>query len=216
VKNTSKKLLEKTKEIWEEYYTHPFTMGIADETLDIEKFKFYMIQDYLYLIDYAKVFALGVAKSDDMQAAKRFAKALDLIYNGEMDIHRGYMKRLGISLEEAENTPVAIDNASYTSYMLKVAYEQGIAEIASAEFGRSVAAAGDNEFIAFHGLSAAFQTKALLRFLYLFHLKAQLLGDIGPFQRKAQHIHHGVCLVGIGVDTATFFRHGVKAQLGEP
>lgn len=132
MKNTSKKLLEKTKEIWEEYYTHPFTMGIADETLDIEKFKFYMIQDYLYLIDYAKVFALGVAKSDDMQAAKRFAKALDLIYNGEMDIHRGYMKRLGISLEEAENTPVAIDNASYTSYMLKVAYEQGIAEIAVA------------------------------------------------------------------------------------
>lgn len=132
MKETSRRLLEATKDIWEEYYTHPFTTGIGDETLDIEKFKFYMIQDYLYLIDYAKVFALGVAKSDDMKAAQRFAKALDLIYNGEMDIHRGYMKRLGISLEEAENTPVSIDNASYTSYMLRVAYEQGIAEIAVA------------------------------------------------------------------------------------
>lgn len=128
----SKRLLDATKEIWEEYYSHSFTNGISDETLDIEKFKFYMIQDYLYLIDYAKVFALGVAKATDLETAQRFAKALDLIYNGEMDIHRGYMQRLGISLEEAENTPVAIDNASYTAYMLKVAYEEGIAEIATA------------------------------------------------------------------------------------
>ena len=110
MKDTSKKLLEATKDIWAEYYTHPFTCGIGDESLDIEKLKFYMIQDYLYLIDYAKVFAIGVAKSDDMAAAQRFAKALDLIYNSEMDIHRSYMKRLGISLEEAENTKTSIDN----------------------------------------------------------------------------------------------------------
>ena len=48
------------------YHEHPFVKGIADGSLDKEKFKYYMIQDYLYLIDYTKVFALGAAKAKDL------------------------------------------------------------------------------------------------------------------------------------------------------
>ena len=42
------------------------------------------------------------------------------------------MTRLGIAKEEAEQTPVALDNLSYTSYMLRVAYEEGEAEVMAA------------------------------------------------------------------------------------
>ena len=49
-----------------------------------------------------------------------------------MDIHRAYMARLGITPEEAETANVALDNLSYTSYMLRVAYEEGQAEVAAA------------------------------------------------------------------------------------
>ena len=49
-----------------------------------------------------------------------------------MDIHRGYMGRLGITREELNATPAALDNLSYTSYMLRVAYEGGEAEILTA------------------------------------------------------------------------------------
>ena len=48
---TTEKLLEAAKDIWAEYNTHPFVKGIGDGSLDKEKFKYYMIQDYLYLID---------------------------------------------------------------------------------------------------------------------------------------------------------------------
>ena len=61
---TTERLLNVSKEIWEAYHEHPFVKGIADGSLDKEKFKYYMIQDYLYLLDYTKVFAIGVAKSD--------------------------------------------------------------------------------------------------------------------------------------------------------
>ena len=114
----SQRLLEATKEIWNEYYNHPFTNGIADGTLDIDKFRFYMIQDYLYLIDYARVFAIGVAKAGDIDTMRRYAHSLDAIFNGEMDIHRGYMKRLGITEEEVEGAKMSLDNKSYLSYML--------------------------------------------------------------------------------------------------
>ena len=129
---TTERLLACTRDIWEGYHVHPFVRGIADGSLAEDKFRFYMIQDYIYLIDYAKVFALGVAKARDMQTMRLFASYVHQILDGEMEIHKGYMKRLGISLEEAESTPAALDNASYTAYMLKVAYEEGPGEIAAA------------------------------------------------------------------------------------
>lgn len=129
---TTERLLAAAEHIWEEYHSHPFVRGIADGSLDQEKFRYYMIQDYLYLIDYAKVFAVGVAKASDMETMTLFAGYVHQILDGEMDIHKGYMKRLGISMEEVENTALALDNLSYTSYMLRVAYEEGAAEVAAA------------------------------------------------------------------------------------
>ena len=128
----TERLLNCTRNIWEGYHAHPFVRGIADGSLEEDKFRFYMIQDYIYLIDYAKVFALGVAKARDMETMRLFASYVHQILDGEMEIHKGYMKRLGIPLEEAESTPAALDNASYTAYMLKVAYEEGPGEIAAA------------------------------------------------------------------------------------
>ena len=91
-----------------------------------------MIQDYLYLIDYAKVFAVGAAKAFDKDTMREFSAYTDSLMNGEMEIHRSYMKRLGITEEEAEHCPAALDNISYTSYMLRIAYEGGIADVMAA------------------------------------------------------------------------------------
>lgn len=129
---TTERLLKATEDIWKKYHTHPFVRGIADGSLDKEKFRYYMIQDYRYLIDYAKVFAVGVAKARDMETMRLFSGYIHQILDGEMDIHKDYMKRLGISLEEAESTPMALDNLSYTSYMLRIAYEGGAGEVAAA------------------------------------------------------------------------------------
>lgn len=129
---TTEKLLDAVKEIWEGYHTHPFVKGIGDGSLDKEKFKYYMIQDYLYLVDYTKVFAVGAAKANDLETMRIFAGYIHAILDGEMDIHKAYMKRLGISLTEAFNAPAALDTVSYTSYMLRAAYEAGPAETAAA------------------------------------------------------------------------------------
>lgn len=126
------KLLSATAGIWAEYNQHPFVKGIEDGTLDKEKFKYYIIQDYLYLIEYAKVFGIGIAKAKSMETLKLFGSYVHQLTDGEMDIHRGYMGELGISQQEIDDTPHALDNLSYTSYMLRVAYEEGEAEILAA------------------------------------------------------------------------------------
>lgn len=129
---TSERLLKASEKIWECYHTHPFVQGLKYGTLDIQKFRRYMIQDYWYLMDYTKVFAIGVAKSKSVETMNLFAKYIQAILGGEVNVHNGYMIDLGISREELESTPIEQDNRSYTSYMLRVAYEGGEAEILAA------------------------------------------------------------------------------------
>ena len=118
--------------IWPEYYKHPFVKGIEDGTLDREKFRYYIKQDFLYLMEYTKVFGIGIAKAKSIATTKLFASYVHLLTESEMDIHRGYMGRLGITEQELAETPRALDNLSYTSYMLRIAYEEGEAEMLAA------------------------------------------------------------------------------------
>lgn len=129
--NTVDRLLAATTDIWKAYNEHPFVLGIQNGTLDKDKFRYYMIQDYLYLEDYAKTFAVGVAKAKSLRIANLFAKYIPVM-NGELDVHNGYLARLGVTQEEINATPRSLDNLSYTSYMLRVAYEEGEAEILAA------------------------------------------------------------------------------------
>ena len=129
--NTVDKLLAAAAEIWKSYNEHPFVLGIQNGTLDKEKFRYYMIQDYLYLEDYAKTFAVGVAKAKSLEIANLFAKYIPVM-NGELNVHDGYLARLGVTQEEIDSTSRSLDNLSYTSYMLRVAYEEGEAEILAA------------------------------------------------------------------------------------
>ncbi len=125
-------MLEAAKDIWAEYLTHPFVLGLADGSLDAEKFRFYLLQDYLYLFDYAKVFAQGVVKAREPEVMRAFASYVESILNGEMDIHKSYMARLGISEEQAVQVKPSLANQSYTAYMRAVAAEEGPAEIMAA------------------------------------------------------------------------------------
>ena len=122
-------LYESVKEIWQSYLQHPFVKGLGDGTLPEDAFRFYMLQDYLYLLEYSKVFALGVVKSKEEKLMRRFAKMVHNTLDGEMNIHKTYMKRLGISEQEIQNAKQSLANRSYTSYMLEVAYTGDVLEV---------------------------------------------------------------------------------------
>lgn len=119
--SVSYRLHDAAAPIWAACLKHPFVTGIGDGTLSVEKFQHFMLQDYLYLFDYARVFALGVVKARDPELMRTFAANVDAILSGEMKIHRAYMKRLGITEEQVFAVKPALDNLSYTNYMLSVA-----------------------------------------------------------------------------------------------
>ena len=127
--SVSARLRQAADPIWEQCLHHPFVTGIGDGTLNVEKFRHFMLQDYLYLFDYARVFALGVVKARDPELMRTFSQNVDAILNGEMNIHRAYMQRLGITEEQVLAVKPALDNLSYTNYMLSVAHTGGPMEI---------------------------------------------------------------------------------------
>lgn len=130
--SVSSRLHEAAAPIWQACLNHPFVTGIGDGSLTVEKFRHFMLQDYLYLFDYARVFALGVVKARDPDLMRTFAQNVDAILGGEMKIHRAYMKRLGITEEQVFQVKPALDNLSYTNYMLAVANAGGPMEIVAA------------------------------------------------------------------------------------
>ena len=124
------RLYESAKDIWEGYLVHPFITELGLGTLEPAKFRYYMIQDYLYLFDYLKLFALGIVKAGNDEVLMRsFAGSIFSILDEELAIHRSYMADIGITAAELERTPMALDNASYTAYMLAQGEMGGTPEI---------------------------------------------------------------------------------------
>ena len=120
---TSERLLNASKTIWDAYNEHPFVLGIQNGTLERDKFRYYIMQDFLYLKDYAKTYAVGVAKAKSVETANLFAKYINVM-NGELDVHKGYMGKFAVTQEEIDAMKPSLDNLSYTSYMVRVAYDE--------------------------------------------------------------------------------------------
>lgn len=110
----SEELFDEVKEIWDEYLKHPFVKGIGEGTLDKEKFKNYLIQDYLYLKDYAKVFAMGLVKARSMKEMKFYHESIKGVLDDETAVHVNYLKGFGLSTDEVEKYKVELTTASYT------------------------------------------------------------------------------------------------------
>ena len=111
---------------------HPFVLGIGDGTLSDERFRHFMTQDYVYLIDYARCLAMGTVKAPDLETMSWFAGAVDHILNTEMELHRAYCAEIGISAAELEATRHAPTTYSYTSYLLRVAQIGSFGELIAA------------------------------------------------------------------------------------
>ncbi|WP_462409814.1 thiaminase II [Neobacillus sp. Marseille-QA0830] len=117
----SERLRQNVNSIWEQTHQHPFVTGMGTGELPVEAFVRYMKQDYVFLIDYSKLFALAAVKARDIQTMGAFAKLLHETLHGEMDLHRQYAARFGITTAELEETKPAPMNLAYTRYMLNVA-----------------------------------------------------------------------------------------------
>lgn len=125
-------LLTAGEPIWEAQFEHPFVTELAEGTLDEAAFGHWVKQDYLYLLDYAKLFAVAGARARDEETIAHLLGLGHEVLADELDLHRGFAQEYGITLEELESVEKAPTCVAYTSFLIRTAYEGSIAEIAAA------------------------------------------------------------------------------------
>jgi thiaminase/transcriptional activator TenA len=118
--------------IWEAQHEHPFICGIADGSLAHERFRLYVRQDYLFLIDYARLLALACARAPRLELMKRFAELTHSTLWTEMELHREYAAEWGISREELERELPRTATRAYTDFLLRTAALGDFAELIAA------------------------------------------------------------------------------------
>jgi len=118
--------------IWQKTLHHPFVTGLGDGTLPLENFRFYMCQDYVFLIEYSRLLALATAKAPDLEMMGRFANLLDATLNREMALHREFASQCGISATALAQTKAAPTTHAYTRHLVSVAALGDLAEVITA------------------------------------------------------------------------------------
>lgn len=151
VERFTDRLRRRADPIWEAQHAHPFVRGIADGTLELEKFKYWLRQDYAYLIEFARLLALAAARSPDLETMTRFAALTVATLETEMSLHRAYAAEFGIEERELAREVKAPTTQAYADFLLRVAATGDFAELASAllpcmwgfsEIGQRLAAGG--------------------------------------------------------------------------
>ena len=103
-------LRDRASAIWELEHQHPFVVELGNGTLPLEKFQWYMKQDYLFLIDFSRVIAMAVAKADTLEDMGWFARLLHETLNTEMALHVSFCEGLRDTRGRPPgNPPVAHD-----------------------------------------------------------------------------------------------------------
>ena len=128
----SDRLLAAGEDIWTAQKEHPFVVELAEGSLDEEPFLHWVRQDYQYLLDYARIFALAGTKADDEETMTHLMEVAHTILDYEMDLHREFAANYGITQEELERARKAPTCVAYTNFLVRTAHEGSLAEISAA------------------------------------------------------------------------------------
>jgi thiaminase/transcriptional activator TenA len=112
---------------------HPFLTGLTDGTLPEDSFGFYVVQDALYLRDYARALAALGSRAPTSAAMRMFARQAADAVTAELELHGSLLRELGIPAESVDRAEPAPTNLAYTSYLLATVrggnYAEGIGAI---------------------------------------------------------------------------------------
>jgi thiaminase/transcriptional activator TenA len=130
----SARLRDRSGRIWEGLHAHPFLRELSRGVLPLEKFRFFIEQDLLYLPEFARCIAMGAAKSRTETELRYFSAQLEGTLGLEIPNQRRVLNRLlELGAEDrAGGLGMAPANVAYTSYLHAVAAREGPLEIVAA------------------------------------------------------------------------------------
>ncbi|WP_300613555.1 thiaminase II [Trebonia sp.] len=126
-------LWDSITDIYSAILAHPFIKGLTDGTLPQESFAFFVVQDGLYLKQYASALAAVASRAPEPTAMRMFARHAADAVTVEQELHSALLPELGISAAAAAAAEPAPTNLAYTSYLLSTirggTYAEGVGAV---------------------------------------------------------------------------------------
>lgn len=104
---------------WKDYTRHDFVLQLADGSLPEAAFRHYLQQDYLFLIHFARAYALAGYKSETLAELRSAAATMSALVDTEMKLHVAYCAEWGLSEADMEALPEDKANLAYTRFVLE-------------------------------------------------------------------------------------------------
>ena len=114
-----RRLRQACAEEWRAYVGHPFVRRMGDGTLAEDGFRHYLAQDYLFLIHFARAYALAIYKADNLADMRSAADTVKALLDVEMGLHLEYCAGWGISEQDILAEPEAMATMAYTRFVLE-------------------------------------------------------------------------------------------------
>ena len=127
----SQELRASVTDSWDLEKQHPFILGIGDGSLPFVNFRYYMLQDYIFLVDFCRVIAMAAAKARSISDMGWFAKLLHETLGTEMSLHIGFCSEFGITEEELKSTSPSPTTMAYTRHLIEVGFSGDAVQIAT-------------------------------------------------------------------------------------
>lgn len=105
-------------EAWSAYVSHDFVTQLGTGALPLDAFKHYLVQDYLFLIQFSRAYALAVYKSPTVDDMRLSLEGLNGIFS-EMGLHLELCEGWGLSRADIEAAPEMTQTMAYTRFVLE-------------------------------------------------------------------------------------------------
>ena len=103
---------------WSAYISHEFVRQLGEGTLPLASFRHYLVQDYLFLIQFSRAYALAVYKSPTVDDMELSLAGLNGIFS-EMGLHLELCQSWGLSRADIEAAPEMTQTMAYTRFVLE-------------------------------------------------------------------------------------------------
>ena len=114
---------------WNDYVHHPFVRGLGEGTLSADVFRTFLVQDYLYILQYARAYALVIYKSNTLAQMRSAAAVVSGLLSMEVKMHTEFCTGWGLSEAELEGAPESLELLAYSRYLLDRAHAGDVLDL---------------------------------------------------------------------------------------
>src|ERR687891_385192 len=125
-------LRRRASRIWQAIDAHPFLRELHAGILPMNRFTYFILQDYVYLLDFAQVLCQGGAKSPNLETLELFARHALGAVEVERSFHASFGKRLGLSRKELDAVTKGPITQAYIDHLQSVARGGTLGELVAA------------------------------------------------------------------------------------